>query len=326
MRRNIAFLTITFALMAGLFYMGIPKPLSPIRALRVSRAGASTKPAWSNSGERLARPNAGHVFIHDLSRYMYNDPRITKPVLVGDIRTPGIDRLEWSPDDKLLLAQITTYDIFNSHILVDLKTERLRTLEIDSKRGMTADFFFWRSTAALGAVVGGEIDTPYPQGRLAIAELASGEKRSGDNFLNSDSLLVRARELGGIDMPSGYEIEYDRYFRDKYLLGWMRKDEGPADFFALDTETGKANVLGAAIEDISVADTGRAVVLLDRAGPVRLAEISNNELKVGESVTFEDRWGQQLRPTKISISPNGRFIAFEHDDPFASGIHVAPLP
>ena len=326
MRRNIAFLTMTFALLAGLVYMGLPKPSSPIRALRVSRLGSTAKPAWSQTGEKLARANAGHIFVYDLTKYVYNDPRTTKPILVAEIRTPGIERLDWSPDDRLLLAQISTNDIFKSHMLVDLKTEGARTLEVDSHKNRMAEFFFWRSATVLGAVVPSDrFGSPYPHGRLAAVDIESGIERRDEGYLNTVTLSVHPQDLSDIEIPSEYEIDYDSFFDDKYLVGRMRRDNGPADLFALDSATGKAKTLGADIDEVSVADNGRAVVLRDGSGPVRLAEISSEELKVGKSVTFEDRWGRPLRPTKISISPNGRFIAFDNGDPRSPGVYVAPL-
>ncbi len=326
MIRNIAFLTITFVLLAGLIYMGLPKPASPIRALRVSRLGSTAKPAWSPTGEKLARANAGHIFVYDLTKYMYNDPRIAKPILVGDIRTPGIERLEWSPDDELLLARISTNDIFNSHMLIDLKTGDTRTLEVDSNMRLVTEILFWRSATVLGAVVANEFESPYPHGRLATADIESGTEREDDGYLNTGTLSVLPQDLTGIEIPTGYEIEYDIFFDDRYLLGRMRRGNRPANLFALDSATGKTKTLGAGIDEISVADNGRAVVIKNGPGPVRLAEISSEELKVAESVTFEDRWGRPLQPTKISISPNGRFIAFENGDPLSPGTYVAPLP
>ncbi len=327
MRRNIAFLTMTFVLLAGLVYLGLPKSPSPIRALRVSRLGSTAKPAWSSTGEKLVRANAGHIFVYDLAKYIYNDPRIARPVLVGEIMTPGIERLEWSPDDKVLLAEISTYDIFNSFMLIDLKTEMLRTLVVDDTKNSTADFFFWRSATILGTVM--RLDgliSPYPQGLLAVADTKSGIESRDDGFLNTRTLSVFPQDRTGIEIPTGYDVEYESYFHEKYLLGRMLQKGQPANLFTLDSATGKSKTLAVDIDDFSVAANGRAVVLRGGSDHVRLAEISSEELKVGRSLTFEDQLGRQLRPAEISISPNGRFIAFVSGDPFSPGTYVAPLP
>ncbi len=327
MRRNIAFLTITFVLLAGLVYLGLPKSPSPIRALKVSRLGSTAKPAWSSTGEKLARANAGHIFVYDLAKYIYNDPRITRPVLVSEIMTPGIERLEWSPDDEVLLAEISTYDIFNSFMLIDLQTEMLRTLVIDGTKNPTADFFFWRSATTLGTVM--RVDglvSPYPLGLLAVADIESGIESRDDGFLNTRTLSVFPQDRTGIEIPTVYDVEYESFFRENYLLGRMLQAGRPANLFILDSATGKSKTLGVGIDDFSVAANGRAVVLQGGSGTVRLAEISSQELKIGMSVTFEDQQGRLLRPAEISISPNGRFIAFVSSDPFSPGTYVAPLP
>lgn len=261
----------------------------------IAKAGFFAHPAWSTHGDKIAFDRAeiangpGRIFIYDPRNP--NKPRLLKTIGIVNGLGPNLN-LRWSPDDKRLVEEELISGLNgNMASVVDIETGK------QAEPGFYGSNFFWLDDQNLGGIAPNNSE-------LDSYSLSNGKE---------------SRLFDNVDLN-----EYQAIFKHRYLLspgplGAVDKDR---QVLVSDLKTGKSRNVGGRAAVITAADNGRAIVISvahwsgrgsDQRyipGTVRSASLSPTKLKTGKVLKFADNRGKTLRPITVSISPNGKLVAF----------------
>lgn len=279
-------------------------------AFRVGKVtfGLSQAAVWSAKSDKIA------VRDRDLIR-VFNVVNPAHPRPLRNIRIPELDRIDWSPDGKYLLAEVAERRLVanepNRLILIDTRDWRRRAIA-----GPEGQYFFWLDRSSIGYF------------SLPSRDLNNVDLYAYDLVSRSERLLLRKAGFFEVikSLPGGE------------LLTSSAGRGLSTTISAINLRDGNRRKLFSDSQGISVSDNGRAVILRPLkwkqvssggkqliAFPAYLGRVSSKVLKVGKGFEIHDDNGVKLLLSSISLSPNGRLLAFEGLEPGKATVYIASI-
>lgn len=262
------------------------------------------RPMWSPKGDLIAVAEHNKISLYDTSRA--GTPRLEKT-----IEMPKTVRVDWSPDGRRLLAETRTSGrAFNRVVIVNTNSGRSRRLDFEGQD------FFWLGPEKIAAYTNWAYRSrpfaglSYTQRWISFS-LKDGRRKPLALNIGSGLFDSRVGDLVIVMEAGGYQA-------NKVVL------------YNLKTE--RRQRFSKKVLEISLAANGKAVVL-DEGGKandedafkrVFAATWGSAGLKLGKPLRLVDEEGRLMQVQGLSISPNGKYIAFKDLNSLSGRLYIAP--